>query len=271
LNVTDQPALAEVQQVFERRFGGIRRLYGSVGAEAVFASHVVIVGIGGVGSWTAEAVARSGVGRITLIDMDHVSESNTNRQIHALEGTYGMAKVEAMRDRLLQINPGVQVQVVDDFVTPHNWSAMAQPWLSGTPLAVVDACDQVQAKTAMAAWALAHPARFVTVGAAGGKKAADRVEIADLSETTHDPLLASLRYRLRKQHGAARSGRIRVPCVFSREPVAPPANNIGDACQLEGSADSSLNCHGYGSSVAVTAVFGMTAAGCVLNQIAAKG
>ncbi len=264
--MTEAPVL-DAEAVFERRFGGVRRLYGAAGANAVFAAHVVVVGIGGVGSWTAEALARSGVGQITLIDMDHVSESNTNRQIHALEGVYGMAKVDAMRDRLLQINPGLRIQTVDDFVTPSNWGAWAPPWLNNQPFAVVDACDQVQAKTAMAAWALSHKVHFVTVGAAGGKQLPERVEVADLSETTHDPLLASLRYRLRKQHGAARAGRIRVSCVFSREPVAAPQ---ADACQVDAAIDSSLNCHGYGSSVAVTAVFGMTAAGCVLNQIARK-
>ncbi len=260
--------MTDESPVFERRFGGLNRLYGVAGAQAIFGSHVVVVGVGGVGSWTAEALARSGVGRITLVDLDHVSESNTNRQIHALEGTYGMAKVDAMRARLLQINPNVQVNCIDDFVTPDNWADMAARWLQDPGLALVDACDQVQAKTAMAAWALRHKVDFVTVGAAGGKRAAERVEVCDLSDTTHDPLLASLRYRLRKHHGASRVGRMYVTCVCSREPVAAPQNQVCDNASAV--PDASLNCHGYGSSVAVTAVFGMTAAGCVLNRLAQK-
>ncbi|MDI3512331.1 MAG: tRNA threonylcarbamoyladenosine dehydratase [Betaproteobacteria bacterium] len=124
----------------ERRFGGLRRLLGQQAAQKVFDGHVVVVGIGGVGSWAAEALARSGMGRLTLVDMDHVAESNVNRQIHALDGTLGMAKVLAMRDRIQQINPGCQVHVVDDFVTDENWPAV----LEGVPApqAVVDACDE---------------------------------------------------------------------------------------------------------------------------------
>ncbi len=249
--------------VFERRFGGLRRLYGSEGAQRIFDAHAIVVGIGGVGSWVAEAFARSGVGRITLIDLDHVSESNINRQLQALSSTQGQAKIEAMRERIAQINPQAQVQLIDDFVTPDNWAdclhlADIRP---GERLAVVDACDQVKAKTALAAWALRARALFVTVGAAGGKRLAHAVEIADLSETTHDPLLAQLRYRLRKAHGGARQGRMQVACVFSREAVAPP----DASCVLPGSSDGTLNCHGYGSMVSVTASFGLCAAGWVMD------
>ncbi|MEN9904511.1 MAG: hypothetical protein RLZZ555_1076 [Pseudomonadota bacterium] len=254
-----EPDLAQ----FERRFGGLRRLYGQDGAQRIFDAHAIVVGIGGVGSWTAEAFARSGVGRITLVDLDHVSESNTNRQIHALTSTHGQAKVEAMRERILQINPQAQVQLIDDFVTPDNWlDCLGQAALRpGERLAVVDACDQVRAKTAMAAWALRQRALFVTVGAAGGKRLAHAVELADLAETTHDPLLAQLRYRLRREHGAPRQGPIRVACVFSREAVAPP----DESCVLPGTSDGTLNCHGYGSMVSVTATFGLAAAGWVMD------
>lgn len=249
--------------VFERRFGGLRRLYGSEGAQRIFDAHAIVVGIGGVGSWVAEAFARSGVGRITLIDLDHVSESNINRQLQALTSTQGQAKIEAMRERIAQINPQAQVQLIDDFVTPDNWAdclrlAGVKP---GERLAVVDACDQVKAKTAMAAWALRARALFISVGAAGGKRLAHAVEIADLAETTHDPLLAQLRYRLRKAHGGARQGKMQVSCVFSREAVAPP----DAACVLPGSSDGTLNCHGYGSMVSVTASFGLCAAGWVMD------
>ena len=251
---------------FERRFGGLRRLYGVEGSQRIFDAHVVVVGIGGVGSWAVEALARSGVRRLTLIDLDHVSESNINRQIHALEPTLGQAKAEAMRERIALFHPTCVVDVIDDFVTPDNWPGLLDTLPGGpsTPSALVDACDQVRAKTALANWALSNGMPLVTVGAAGGKRLAQAVEVADLADTTHDPLLAQLRYRLRKHHGGARAGRMGVACVFSREAVAPP----DASCGLEDS-DGSLNCHGYGSAVSVTATFGLCAAGWVMNTLAA--
>ena len=241
-----------------RRFGGLARLYGVEGAAKICQSHVAVVGIGGVGSWAVEALARSGVARLTLIDLDHVSESNINRQIHALDNTLGQAKVQAMRERIALIHPTCQVTCVEEFVDPHNWPSIVQ----GPVDAVIDACDQVKAKTAMAAWAIQEKQRFISVGAAGGKRMAHKVDIDDLSITTHDPLLAQLRYRLRREHGAARHGqKIGVSCVFSRESVAPP----DASCAVEG--DGSLNCHGYGSVVSVTATFGQCAAGWILDQI----
>ena len=242
----------------ERRFGGLARLYGVVGAQQIQQAHVVVVGIGGVGSWSVEALARSGVRRLTLIDMDHIAESNINRQIHALSSTLGQAKIEAMRERIAQIHPGCQVDTIDDFVSPDNWPQL----LPARPDAVIDACDQVRAKQAMAAWALREGVLFVSVGAAGGKRQAQQVEVGDLAEVTHDPLLAQLRYQLRKHHDAPRPGqRIGVRCVFSREAVAPP----DASCAVEG--DGSLNCHGYGSLVGVTATFGLCAATEVMNLL----
>jgi tRNA A37 threonylcarbamoyladenosine dehydratase len=168
-----------------------------------------------------------------------------------------------MRERILQINPQARVQLIDDFVTADNWLACLEQAAvcPGERLAVVDACDQVRAKTAMAAWALRQRALFVSVGAAGGKRLAHAVELADLAETTHDPLLAQLRYRLRREHGAPRQGRIQLACVFSREAVALP----DVSCVLPGSSDGTLNCHGYGSMVSVTATFGLAAAGWVMD------
>ena len=241
-----------------RRFSGLDRLYSVKGADAIRHSHVVVVGIGGVGSWASEALARSGVGRLTLIDMDHIAESNINRQVHALTPTLGMAKVQAMRERIHDINPACVVQCIDDFVEPDNWSIL----LPSDADAVIDACDNVRAKVAMSAWSLSQrQLAFIAVGAAGGKRLAHKIDIADLSETTHDPLMAQVRYQLRKVHGAPREGKkIGVTCVFSREAVAPP----DPSCALLG--DGSLNCHGYGSVVAVTASFGMCAAGWVLDK-----
>jgi tRNA A37 threonylcarbamoyladenosine dehydratase len=243
----------------QRRFGGLERLYGVAGAAAIRQAHVAVVGVGGVGSWAAEALARSGVGELTLIDLDHVAESNINRQIHALAGTLGQAKVQAMRERILQINPVCVVHGIEEFVEPGNWPALLPDGVG----AVIDACDQVKAKVAMAAWALTTRTLFISAGAAGGKRMAHRVDIDDLANTTHDPLLAQLRYRLRKFNGAAREGKkIGVACVFSREAVAPP----DPSCAVEG--DGSLNCHGYGSVVSVTATFGHCAAGWVLDRLA---
>jgi tRNA threonylcarbamoyladenosine dehydratase len=261
-----------------RRFGGLERLYGVPGAAAIRAAHVAVIGIGGVGSWAAEALARSGVGQVTLIDFDQVAESNINRQIHAETRTVGMAKVDAMKERIAQINPACTVHCVEEFATPDNWQAMVdQAAVQGGFTAVIDACDQVKTKVALAAWArgqslakpkLATTPLFITVGAAGGKRRADKVDITDLQDTTHDPLLAQVRYRLRKGHAAPRDKRIDIHCVFSRESVAPPDPSC--AIAGEGEGDGSLNCNGYGSVVAVTAAFGMCAAGWVLDEIAKK-
>ncbi len=245
----------------QRRFGGLERLYGVAGARAIRAAHVAVAGLGGVGSWAAESLARSGVGELTLIDLDHVAESNINRQVHAVASTIGQAKVQAMAERIAQINPACRVHCVEEFVEPDNWPGLLPPGVGS----LIDACDQVRAKVAMAAWAREHRTLFVSVGAAGGKRLAHKVDVDDLANTTHDPLLAQLRYQLRKHHGAPREGKkIGVTCVFSREAVAPP----DPSCALEG--DGSLNCHGYGSVASVTATFGFCAAGWVMDRIASQ-
>ncbi len=243
----------------DRRFAGLARLYGVLGAQRIAAAHVAVIGIGGVGSWAAEALARSGVGHLTLVDLDHVAESNINRQIHAVEASLGQAKVLAMRDRILSFSPACQVTCVEEFVEPGNWPTLLPQGVT----AVIDACDQVKAKTAMAVWARNTRTLFISVGAAGGKRQAHLVDIDDLTHTTHDPLLAQLRYRLRKEHDAPRQGRkIGVACVFSREAVKAP----DASCAVEG--DGTLNCHGYGSVVSVTATFGQCAAGWILDRLA---
>ncbi len=251
----------------ERRFGGLRRLYGDAAYARIRAARFVIVGVGGVGSWCAEALARSGVAGLTLIDLDHVSESNINRQIQATSATIGQAKVLALRDRIQGIHPGCDVNCIEEFVDEANWAALAPPQPAA---AVIDACDQVRAKTVMAAWALATRSTLVIAGAAGGKRQPHAVQVDDLGLVTHDPLLASLRQRLRKQHGAARSGKIGVRCVFSREAVMAPS----EVCEVDDPTsttnDSSLNCHGYGSSVGVTATFGMVLASLALESVTAQ-
>jgi tRNA threonylcarbamoyladenosine dehydratase len=248
----------------ERRFSGLKRLYGDAGYQRLRAARIAVIGLGGVGSWAVEALARCGVAGLVLVDFDHVAESNIHRQVQATGRTLGAAKGEALRERIADIHPGCQVEVVDAFVEPDNW-----PGLLPHPVdALIDACDQVRAKLALAQWALQTRTMAVTVGAAGGKQHAERVELADLAEVTHDPLLASLRQRLRKA-GAPRQGRIGLACVFSRESVQRPSM-ADDACDMpEGTTDGSLNCAGYGSTVAVTASFGMVAAGEVARRLAA--
>lgn len=267
----------------ERRFGGLARLYGLAGAGRIRSAHVVVVGLGGVGSWAAEALARSGVARLTLIDLDHIAESNINRQVHALDETLGQAKVQAMRERIAHINPACQVDCIEEFVDAENWPQIVSPEFqaNGRPTAVIDACDQAKAKTALAAWAVKNKTSLISVGAAGGKRFAHQVDIEDLSAVTHDPLLAQIRSRLRKDHGAARTGKMNVMCVFSREPITKPSAAGGAAEPTRSTAgnnslpetlieqpDGSLNCHGYGSAVTVTSTFGMCAAAWVLNKIA---
>ena len=239
----------------ERRFGALRRLYGDEGYARMRAARVAVVGLGGVGSWAAEALARSGVAALTLIDLDHIAESNINRQVQALGTTIGQAKVLALATRVADIHPACEVRAIEDFAGSDNWPALLPQAVD----AVIDACDQVRAKQALAAWALRQRVAFVCVGAAGGKQLAHRIEVDDLANATHDPLLAALRQRLRQQEGAARKGAIGLRCVFSRESVRLPEGQ----CDVDGN----LNCHGYGSSVTVTASFGFAAAGDVIQQL----
>ena len=268
MNADRLPPGIEADADLERRFGGLRRLYGDAGYARVRAARVAVIGLGGVGSWAAEALARCGVARLVLVDLDHVTESNINRQVQATEQTLGMAKVQALRERVAGIHPGCEVMVVEDFVSPGNWPAL----LPAEVDAVIDACDQSPAKATLAAWSLRSGVPLVCVGAAGGKRMAQRVEVEDLADTTHDPLLAGLRQRLRKDGAAPRTGPIGLRCVFSRENVAAPADgcSAGSTDDTDSRSDGTLNCHGYGSSVTVTATFGMVAAGEVLALLQAQ-
>ncbi|NQW66334.1 MAG: ThiF family adenylyltransferase [Burkholderiales bacterium] len=241
----------------QRRFGGLARLYGDAGAKQIRQSHVVVVGVGGVGSWAVECLARSGVRALTLIDLDHISESNINRQLPALSTTLGMSKVVALQQRIALIHPECEVHTVEEFIAPDNCQAL----LSVAADAVIDACDNMAAKQAMAAWALTTHTPFITVGAAGGKRLPQRVDVADLADVTHDPLLSLLRQRLRKENSAASAGKpMGLAAVFSKERVLQSQS-------IENQTDHSLNCHGYGSVVTVTATFGNCAAAWVLGSL----
>lgn len=250
-----------------RRFGGVARVYGEIGAARLRAAHVAVVGLGGVGSWAAEAFARSAVGRLTLIDFDHIAESNTNRQLLALQSSYGQSKVAAMAERIAAINPACVVQVVDDFVTADNVTRL----ISGFS-ALVDCIDQVRDKAALIAGCRTAGIPVVTCGAAGGRIDPTQIACADLAKAVGDPLLASVRHRLRREHGFARSD-VRPPdfgvtAIYSAEPVRRPPGLAAD--DADGTvASAGLSCAGYGSSVVVTATMGFVAAAQVMNQLIA--
>ena len=248
----------------ERRFGGLARLYGTAAAQRIAAAHVCVVGIGGVGSWAAEALARSAVGAITLIDLDHIAESNTNRQIHALDGEFGKAKVQAMAARILAINPRCRVQAIEDFVSAENVQALLPPCD-----ALLDAIDNVRAKAALLARCRQAGIIVVTTGGAGGKCDPTRIEVADLSLTTQDALASKLRARLRKEYGFTREAKRKfgIDCVFSTEAIRRPDGN-GEACEIDQPGLHGLNCAGYGSTVTVTASFGLVAAAKILQRLA---
>ncbi|MDD3380670.1 MAG: tRNA threonylcarbamoyladenosine dehydratase [Rugosibacter sp.] len=260
-----------------RRFAGVDRLYGAGALARATAAHVVVVGIGGVGSWAAEALARSGVGQITLIDLDHIAASNINRQIHALEATLGAAKVEVMAARIRQINPACQVHCIEEFVDEANVAALI-PACD----AVIDAIDNVRAKAALIAHCRQQKITIVTTGGAGGRLDPTQIQAIDLSRTTQDALASKVRARLRKEYGFTRDPKKKfgVVCVFSPEQIKRPAIECEitdvessmsveaeelDALALDGGAG--LSCAGYGSSVAVTAGFGFAAAARVLAGI----
>jgi tRNA A37 threonylcarbamoyladenosine dehydratase len=251
---------------FERRFGGVARLYGAAALQRFTNAHVCVIGVGGVGSWVAEALARSAVGRITMIDLDNVAESNINRQIHALSDTLGLAKVDALAARIEQINPFCKVNRIEDFVTADNLDRMI-----GAPGYdyVIDAIDDVRAKTALIAYCREQGIRLITIGGAGGQTDPTRIEVRDLSRTEQEPLLAKVRKRLRTQHGFPRGpkNKFGIDAVFSTEPLRFPQ----DSCAIDDrSGVTGLNCAGFGSSMVVTASFGLVAAAHVLNRLAAQ-
>jgi tRNA A37 threonylcarbamoyladenosine dehydratase len=279
----DLPAAAPTESTdasqvdFERRFGGVARLYGAAALQRFRQAHVCVVGVGGVGSWAVEALARSAIGKITMIDLDNLAESNVNRQIHALSDTLGKAKVSALAERIALINPFCAVTEIEDFLTPDNLD-----WMIGEHAYdyVIDAIDNVQAKVALIAYCRDHALPLLTVGSAGGQTDPTRIEVRDLSKTEQEPLLAKVRKRLRSHHRFPRGDRNRfgVDAVFSTEPVRIP---VDASCDIDGNPSdgnpsdgnpsdgiTGLNCAGYGSAVVVTASFGLVAVAHVLRKLA---
>jgi len=245
-----------VEADYERRFGGIVRLYGTTAAEKLKNASVCVVGVGGVGSWALEALARTGIGRLAAVDLDMVAESNTNRQVHALGDIYGKAKVDAMAERIRAINPDCRVACVEDFVTPGNVAEVLQPHFD----VVIDAIDQARAKAAMIAHCRRQDIPIIVAGAAGGQSDPTQVRLGDLALTVQDPLLARVRSLLRREYGFPRDTRRKfgVAAVFSTEALRYPAVPTSSCDAAPGPAG--LSCAGFGSSVCVTSVFGMAAA-----------
>lgn len=261
---------------YQRRFGGLQRLYGPDILPRLAAAHVLVAGIGGVGTWCAEALARSGVGSITLVDLDHISESNINRQLHALDSTLGQSKIDAMAQRIAGINPQCRVHLVDDFVTPDNVAGLFE----AGPDVVIDCTDQVPAKIAMVIEGRQRGIPVLVCGGAGGKTDPLALRAGDLSAATHDALLSRVRNNLRRQHGfpkasapngkrARRIPRMGVATLWFEQPVILPAE-WSDAPESSGAEGlQGLSCAGYGSVVTVTATMGMAAANQALGIIAA--
>lgn len=254
---------------YERRFGGIARLYGRAGLEHFAAAHVAVIGVGGVGSWVVEALARSGVGALTLIDLDHVAESNVNRQLHAVEGQFGRAKVDAMADRVYAINPECRVVTHDVFISVDNLQQLLDSELDF----VVDCIDAFRTKAALIAYCRRLRIRLLTVGGAGGQIDPLKIRLADLYRTQHDPLLAKTRKLLRKEYGFPSNPKRRfdIACVYSDEqPRYPDAE--GGVCSVKpegGGTVGGLHCGGFGSVMSVTAGFAMVATAYVLKRLAA--
>lgn len=244
-----------------RRFGGIARLYGPGALARLARARVCVVGVGGVGSWAVEALARSAVGHLTLIDLDHVSESNINRQIQALEDTLGAAKVATLAQRIAGINPRCVVTTIEEFVEADNVSTLLP---AGRFDLVIDAIDSAAAKVALIAHCHALAIPLITVGSAGGQRDPTRIRVRDLAHTEQEPLLAKVRKRLRAEHGFTRNikRRFGISAVFSEEPLHYPAPAAGEDAQ---GGRTGLHCDGLGSSVAVTASFGLVAAASALE------
>jgi tRNA A37 threonylcarbamoyladenosine dehydratase len=262
----------------ERRFGGVRRLHGDGALETLAQARVTVVGLGGVGSWAAEALARCGIGAMTLVDLDHVAESNINRQIHALEDTLGKAKIQAMAERILAINPHCKLTLIDDFLTPDNVAQI----LADRPTAVIDCTDQVAAKIAMILHARDADLPLILCGGAGGKTDPLALRAGDLSEALNDALLAKIRTRLRREHGYGRAStpggkplkripKMKVRTLWVDQPVRLPSlwqtDAPATATTEEGEALQGLSCAGYGSIVTVTASMGLAAAHEVLSLL----
>lgn len=248
---------------YEHRFGGIGRLYTPEGLAKLRQSHICVIGIGGVGSWAVEALARSGVGKLTLIDMDDICVTNINRQIHAMSGEIGKLKTEVMQERITKINPECEVQIIDDFLTTENLNDYL---LRGYDY-VIDAIDSVKVKAALIAFCKRNKIKIITTGGAGGQTDPTQIQIADLSKTIQDPLASKVRSLLRKEYNFSQNPKRKfgVDCVFSTQPLIFPA--MSEGCEVS----ATMNCaNGFGAATMVTATFGFFAVSRVIAKLLAN-
>jgi tRNA threonylcarbamoyladenosine dehydratase len=250
---------------YEERFGGIGRLFAVEGLQRLRRAHVAVIGIGGVGSWAVEALARSGIGELTLVDLDEICVSNVNRQLHAMDGEIGKPKVEVMARRVQAINPECRVHPLNVFFTEAN----AQEILSVPFDFVLDAIDSLSKKCLLIAACHGKNIPVITVGAAGGRRDPSAIQVADLAKATNDRLLRETRSKLRGRHGFPRGEKkFNVDCVFSTEAVAYPRKDGSVCAQPEPGADLHLNCNsGFGTASFVTGTFGFVAAAHILKKI----
>lgn len=244
---------------FEQRFGGTQRLYGRSETEILNGSHFCVIGIGGVGSWCAEALARTALGKLTLIDLDDICITNSNRQIHALTNTVGQPKVDAMAERIKTINPDCEVSAIEDFVTADN----VEEYLGLNFDYVIDATDSVKAKAAIIYYCKRNKIPIITIGGAGGQLDPTQVAVTDLTKTIQDPLAAKLRSELRRFYHFSSNTKRRfgVDCVYSTEQLRypQPDGKIGSNKNAQ-DGSTKLDCNtGFGAAVAVTATFGFVA------------
>lgn len=245
---------------YEQRFGGIGRLYTPEGLAKLRQAHICVIGIGGVGSWAVEALARSGIGKITMIDMDDICVTNINRQIHAMTGTIAQLKTEAMKERIERINPECVVEIIDDFITPEN----IPEYLNRGYDYVIDAIDSVKTKAALIAYCKRNKIRMITTGGAGGQTDPTQIQITDLSKTIQDPLASKVRSLLRKEYNFSQNPKRKfgIDCVFSTQPLIFP--KMGEGCEVS----ATMNCaNGFGAVTMVTATFGFFAVSRVIDKL----
>jgi tRNA A37 threonylcarbamoyladenosine dehydratase len=258
--------MSELRTPVDNRFDGIGRLFGRAEAERLARAHVAIIGIGGVGSWTAESLARTGVGALTLVDLDEVCVSNTNRQLHALESTVGRSKVAVMAERILSFHPGCRVEAVQAFFTEQT----ADDLLSRSPDFVVDAFDSAANKALLAARCREAGVPLVLSGGSGGRQDPTRVRVTDLNKTENDALLRRVKKTLRQRYGFPRGAAPwGIPAIYSEEPPVFPTAD-GRVCERpeEGLVPARLDCaEGYGAASFVTGTFGLFAASVVVRSL----
>ncbi len=258
---------AEASESYQQRFGGTRRLYGVTALDVFRQSHVCVIGIGGVGSWAVEALARSGIGEITLIDMDDVCVTNINRQLHALSGTIGQSKIEVMAERVRLINPDCQVHLIDDFITPEN----VFEYIDARFDYVLDAIDSLKPKAALLAYCKRNKIKVITTGGAGGQVDPTQITIADLTKTIQDPLASKLRQTLRRQYNFSTNParKFGIDCVYSTEALKYPQPD-GSVCSAKATAEGPkrMDCaSGFGAATVVTATFGFVAVSRILEKL----